>query len=245
MRYQSVRPIPVELLEKLKQLASQRPRWGYRQLYRLLRRGGEIVNHKRVYRLYRAEGLSVRTKRRKRMVAAPRLVLPPPTKPNERWSMDFVSDATQTGRRFRIFTLVDDFTRRCLALEVDSSFSGARIARILREQCAGKENLTIVCDNGPEFTSKALDQWAYSEGIKLHFIRPGKPTENAFIESFNGKFRNECLNCSWFSDLFMARREIEAWRNDYNDVRPHSSLNGRTPSDWEREFNQGLTQRVA
>lgn len=246
MRYRSVRPVPTELIEKLKTLASQRPRWGYRQLYRILRRAGEKVNHKRVYRLYRAEGLSVRTKRRKRMASAPRLVLPPPTRPNERWSMDFVSDVTSSGRRFRVFTLVDDFTRRCVALEVDTSLPGARIARLLSE-LGSRASLpaTLVSDNGPEFTSKAMDQWAFSKKVTLHFIRPGKPTENAFIESFNGKFRNECLNTTWFSDLNHARRAIEEWRHDYNHVRPHSSLDGRTPMEYERGFNHGLTQRVA
>lgn len=246
MRYQSVRPVPTELLARLKELASQRPRWGYRQLHRMLRRDGELVNHKRVYRLYRAEGLSVRTKRRKRMAAAPRLALAAPTRPNERWSMDFVSDVTESGRRFRIFTLVDDFTRRCVALVVDTSLSGARLARELSERGA-RVGLptTLVCDNGPEFTSKAMDQWAFANKVKLHFIRPGKPTENAFIESFNGKLRNECLNATWFADLDDARRVIAAWRDDYNDVRPHSSLDGLTPSEYERAFNQGLTQRVA
>jgi putative transposase len=246
MRYQSIRPVPTELLEKLKALASRWPRRGYRYLYTLLRREGRRINHKRVYRLYRAEGLTVRTKRRKRMAAAPRLALPPPSRPNERWSMDFVSDVTANGRRFRVFAIVDDFTRKSIALVVDSSFSGARLARELRELGA-RDGLptTLVCDNGPEFTSKALDQWAFGSKVTLHFIRPGKPTENAFIESFNGRFRDECLNAQWFNDLDDARRVIAAWRNDYNDVRPHSSLDGRTPSEYERDFNHGLSKRVA
>lgn len=243
MRYRSVRPAPTALLEKLKALASQRPRWGYRQLHRLLRRSGEKVNHKRVFRLYRAEGLMVRTKRRKRMAAAPRLALPAATRPNERWSMDFVSDVTATGRRFRVFTLVDDFTRRCIAMEVDTSLPGVRIVRLLEQ--LGTLPQMLVSDNGPEFTGQAMDQWAFRREVKLHFIRPGQPTENAFIESFNGKLRNECLNATWFSDLSHARREIEAWRNDYNDVRPHSSLDGRTPSEYEWDFNHGLATRVA
>lgn len=242
-RYRSIRPVPTELLEKLKAIASQRPRWGYRQLWRMLRREGLRVNHKRVYRLYRAEGLSVRTKRRKRMTAAPRLALSPATRPNERWSMDFVSDITEAGRRFRVFTLVDDFTRRCVALEVDSSLTGVRLARILRSLDALPT--TLVCDNGTEFTSKAMDQWAFESKVKLHFTRPGKPTDNAFIESFNGKFRNECLNTQWFANLEHAREIIAAWHSDYNDVRPHSSLDGMTPSEYERAFNHRLTQHVA
>lgn len=243
--YASRRPEPKELVEKLKALASKRPRFGYRRLHLLLRREGHGVNHKRVYRLYKAEGLSVRTKRRKRMAAAPRTVLPPATKPNERWSMDFVSDALLTGRRFRVFTLVDDFTRKCVALHVDSGISGGRIARLFDELGAsvGLPSM-LVCDNGPEFTSKALDQWAYKNNVTLHFIRPGKPVENAYAESFNGKFRDECLNTAWFVSLDDARRQIEAWRQDYNEVRPHSSLGGLTPMEYERA-NSGLTQRVA
>jgi putative transposase len=160
--------------------------------------------------------------------------------------MDFVSDITVNGRRFRVFAIVDDFTRQCVALVVDTSFSGARLARILRElgEDVGLPQM-IVCDNGPEFTSKALDQWAFASKVQLHFIRPGKPVENAYCESFNGKFRDECLNAQWFIDLNDAREKIDAWRNDYNNVRPHSSLDGRTPAEYERDFNSGLTQRVA
>lgn len=246
-RYASCRQEPVELLERLRAHAASRPRFGYRRLHLLLRREGQQVNHKRVYRLYRLEGLSVRTKRRKRMVAAPRTVLPPPTRPNQRWSMDFVSDVTEKGRRFRVFTLVDDFTRRCMALVVDTSFSGRRIGRVLDEVAAGRGLPDTICvDNGPEFTSNALDQWAYQRGAKLHFIRPGKPVENAFVESFNGKFRDECLNSNWFANLLHARAVIEAWRVDYNEVRPHSSLDGLSPSEYEANFNQrGLPLQVA
>lgn len=248
LRYISARPVPMELLEKLRALAQKRPRFGYRRLWQLLRRAGEVVNHKRVYRLYRAEGLSVRRKLRKRMAAAARKTeLPVVTRPNERWSMDFVSDATEMGRRFRVFAIVDDFTRKCVALEVDTSFSGARLARLLRELGAGDTHRPLlVSDNGPEFTSKALDQWAFNANIQLHFIRPGKPVENAYVESFNGKFRDECLNAQWFADLDDARRLIAAWRDDYNSARPHSSLDGLTPNEYEQNFNQrGLTLRVA
>ena len=246
-RYASRRREPSELLERLRAHAASRPRFGYRRLHLLLRREGEQVNNKRVYRLYRLEGLSVRTKRRKRMVAAPRTVLPPPTRPNQRWSMDFVSDVTEKSRRFRVLTLVDDFTRRCMALVVDTSFSGRRVGRVLDEVAASRRlPETIVVDNGPEFTSNALDQWAYQRSAKLHFIRPGKPVENAYIESFNGKFRDECLNSNWFADLLHARAIIEAWRVDYNDVRPHSSLDGLSPSEYEASFNQrGLPLQVA
>jgi putative transposase len=245
-RYRSTRPVPAELLAKLRELAAKRPRFGYRRLHLLLRRDGMPVNHKRVYRLYRTEGLSVRTKRRRRMVASPRTVLQPATRPQQRWSMDFVSDITETGRRFRVFTLVDDFTRRCLALEVDTSFSGARIARVLGELILmhGKPEM-VTCDNGPEFTSRALDQWAFASCVQLHFIRPGKPVENAYAESFNGRFRDECLNSIWFADLLHAREQIRAWLEDYNNARPHSSLDGLTPIEYEQNFNRGLTLSVA
>jgi putative transposase len=199
----------------------------------MLKREGVVANHKRIYRLYKLERLAVRTKKRKRIAARARTVLAAPMRPNERWSMDFVSDVTWSGRRFRIFAVVDDFTRETLALVVDTSIGGARVARVLEELVALRgAPVMIVCDNGPEFTSKALDAWAYQRGVKLHFIRPGKPVENAYVESFNGKLRNECLNENWFLDLRDARRIIEAWRVDYNEVRPHSSLDGMTPKEY-------------
>jgi putative transposase len=156
-----------------------------------------------------------------------------PSQPNQRWSMDFMEDSMATGRRFRTLNVVDDFTRECLAIEVDTSLSGLRVARVLQRliDLRGLPGL-IVSDNGSEFTSKALDSWAYQRDVGLHFIRPGKPVENAYIESFNGKLRDECLNENWFTDLEDARSKIEAWRKDYNEVRPHSSLDNRTPMEF-------------
>lgn len=243
--YQSRRPQQSELVERLRALASQRPRWGYRMLHEMLRREGVKVNHKCVYRLYKQEGLAVRTKKRKRIAARARTLLAAPARPNQRWSMDFVSDATWSGRRFRIFVVVDDFTREALALVVDTSLGGVRVARELEQLVVerGAPEM-IVCDNGPEFTGKALDAWAYTRGVKLHFIRPGKPVENAYAESFNGKLRNECLNENWFHDLVDARTIIGAWRIDYNEVRPHSSLDGMTPKEYA-EANRGLTSNAA
>jgi len=243
--YQSRRVEPKGLVARLRALASKRPRWGYRMLHLMLRREGHAVNHKRVYRLYKMEGLAVRQKLRKRMAAIARTVLPAPSAPNERWSMDFVSDVTATGRRFRIFAVVDDFTREVLTLVVDTSIGGLRVCRELALIAAvrGLPQL-IVMDNGPEFTGKALDAWAYQVGVKLHFIRPGKPVENAYVESFNGKLRNECLNQHWFLDLDDARRIIEEWRIDFNEVRPHSSLDGMTPREYAAA-NAGLTSQVA
>jgi putative transposase len=243
--YQSHRRVPTELLTRLRALATKRPRFGYRRLHVLLRREGHTVNHKRVYRLYREEGLSLRRKARKRLTSGVRTLLPAPSRPNERWSMDFVSEVTAQGRRFRVFTLVDEFTREALALVVDTSLGGARVARAL-ELVAAERGIPqlVVTDNGPEFSGRALDTWCYQHGVKHHFIRPGKPVENAYIESFNGRLRDECLNQHWFLSLKDARRLIAEWQVDYNEVRPHSSLDGRTPTEYAAA-NRGLSLNVA
>jgi len=230
-------PQPLEQEENLKArlrtLAGERRRFGYRRLTVLLRREGWTVNHKRVYRLYRQEGLEVRRRKRKRIGAGERQPLAIPTRPNERWSMDFVADALTDGRRFRSLNIVDDFNRECLAAEVDTSLPGARVVRVL-EQLGERRGLpqVLVTDNGPEFAGQALDVWAYEQGVKLHFIEPGKPVQSAFIESFNGKMRDECLNEHWFGTPGEARQTIEAWRRDYNEVRPHSALGNRTPQEF-------------
>jgi putative transposase len=233
MQYRSVRADEGALRTALVTLAAQRRRWGYRQLTRMLRRAGHAVNHKRVYRLYRAEGLTVRRRKRKKLAAGTRVVLAPPTQANQRWSLDFMHDTLANGRTFRVLNIVDDHTREALAIEVDTSLSGLRVVRVL-ERLARTRPLPamIVCDNGPELTGKALDAWAYQRRVQLHFIRPGKPNENPFVESFNGRMRDECLNEHWFLDLADARATIETWRIDYNEVRPHSSLDGRTPTEY-------------
>ncbi len=191
------------------------------------------MNHKRVYRLYREEGLTLRRRKRKRIGAAERQPLPVPTRPNERWSLDFVGDAQNDGRRFRSLNIVDDYNRRCLAAEVDTSLPGGRVVRVL-ERLRELQGLpeVLVMDNGPEFASQALDVWAYQQSLKLRFIEPGKPIQSALIESFNGKFRDECLNEHWFVSLQDPREKIEAWRRDYNEVRPHSALGNRTPHEF-------------
>ncbi len=203
----------------------------------MLRREGFEVNHKLVYRLYCEEGLSVRCKKRKRLPSGPRVEPTVPTGRNQRWSMDFVSDSLADGRRFRILTIVDDFSRESPATEVDTSLPGRRVVNVL-ERLKATRGLpeVLVTDNGPEFTGRALSQWAYDNGVELHFIRPGKPTENAFIESFNGKLRDECLNENWFSGLKDAKRIIEEWRMDYNRVRPHSSLGNLAPREYARRL---------
>jgi len=217
----------------LRTVAAIRPRFGYRRLHVLLQREGWRCNHKRVYRLYRTERLAVRRRRRRKLAAGCRIVLPVPTRPHERWSMDFMGDTLANGRTFRTFNLVDDGSRECLAIEVDHGLSGQRVVRVLDRVAATRPlPKQIVVDNGPEFTSRALDAWAYARGVQLHFIRPGKPVDNAFVESFNGKFRDECLNSHWFFDLDDARTKIEAWRIDYNEVRPHSALGNRTPTEY-------------
>lgn len=226
----------VPLREALEGLAAARPRFGYRRLHVLLRRGGETVNHKRVYRVYRDAGLAVRRKGHKRVAQANRQGRVAARTANEQWSMDFMSDSLADGRGFRVLNVVDDATRQVLAAEVDSSLPGARVARVLERLVAERGRPgRIVVDNGPEFTSKALDLWAYEAGVELVFIRPGKPIENCYVESFNGKMRDECLNAHWFTSVAEARRVIELWRLDYNHVRPHSSLGGLTPVEFAGE----------
>ena len=236
-RYRSVRASDAPLRARLRALAERRRRWGYRQLWRVLRREGPRINRKRVQRLYQAEGLQVRRRRAKRRAAAPRAPLPTPTRPNQRWSMDFVRDGLGDGRPFRAFTLVDDRTRECPAITADFALPAARVIATLDAVAADRGYPdVIVCDNGPEFASAALDDWAHAHGVQLAFIDPGKPVQNAFIESFNRTFRDECLNEHWFVSLEDAQQTIEAWRQDYQRARPHSSLNGLTPE----EFAQAL-----
>ena len=230
-RYRPRRLVDRVVRERLRALAHQRPRFGYRRLMVLLRREGQHINHKRVYRLYREEGLAVRRRRRKRVALTNRVALAAPQRAGQQWAMDFMSDTLANGRSFRTLNIVDTYTRECIAIEVDTSLPGARVARQLAQVCEQRgQPETIVIDNGPEFAGQVLDAWAYQHGIQLQFIRPGKPTENAYIESFNGKFRDECLNQHWFLDLEDARHIIAAWRDDYNHTRPHSALGNQPPA---------------
>jgi putative transposase len=241
--YKPVRPErdrPVR--ERLKLLAAERPRFGYKRLTVLLRREGLVINHKRVLRLYREERLAVRPKRGKKRAAIVRVPLALPTHPNERWGMDFIHDRCENGRQIRCLTMVDEFTRECPEIEVNTSLPAASVIAVL-ERLAGKRGLprTIIVDNGPEFISQALDIWAYRRGIELHFIQPGKPVENAYVESFHSRFRDECLNANWFLDVADARFQIERWRRDYNELRPHSSLNNQTPEEFVGSFTEEST----
>lgn len=237
-RYRPQRVPDTALLERLTALAIRKPRWGYRQLTRVLRRQpGPRLNHKRVQRLYQAEGLQVRRRRRKHRAKVPRAPMPVPTRANERWSMDFVRDTLGDGRAFRSLTIVDDCTRESLAIEVDGSLPGARVVAVLnRLRHTRGLPQAIVCDNGPEFTGATLGAWAFEHAVMLDFIDPGKPTQNAFIERFNGTFREECLNEHWFVSLADAQQTIEAWRVAYNTERPHSRLRDRTPSEFARHL---------
>jgi putative transposase len=233
LRYRSRRPAAEELRRRLRELAAERPRYGYQRLWALLRREGWEVNHKRVYRLYVEEELKLRKRRRRSRAQVERVPLPAPTGAGERYSMDFMRDTLSDGRVFRTLNIVDDYTRECLAIEVDTSLPGARVVRVLeRLAAAGRRPLHIVVDNGPEFVSKAVDQWAARSGVNLRFIDPGKPMQNAYIESFNGKFRDECLSQHWFVSLEEARSVSEEWRIDYNERRPHRSLQQQTPAEF-------------
>ena len=200
----------------------------------MLRREGRLVNRKRVQRLYREEGLAVRAKARKRRSQAPRPIREALSGPNERWSMDFVSDTLSNGRQFRCLTIMDEFSRECLAIHVAHSIPATTGVIEVMERLNESTGLpdVIITDNGSEFRSRAFDSWAYARGVKLDFIQPGKPVQNGFIESFNGTLRNECLNLHWFLSIPDAKRSIERWRADYNEVRPHSSLGFLTPEEF-------------
>lgn len=235
-RYRSKRSQQEELRQRLKELAATHVRYGYRRLTVLLRREGWKVNAKRVYRLYREEGLIVRTKQRKKIARRQRVPQPLAVQPNQCWSMDFVSDKLADGRAFRILTVVDQFTRECIWLEADRSMTGARVAKALTQAAAERNGFpkSITCDNGSEFGSRIVEAWAMEHDVRLCFIRPGRPVENGFAESFNGRLRDECLNVNWFSSLGDAHRKLATWRRHYNEQRPHSALEDRAPASFAK-----------
>jgi len=228
-----------DLRQRLRALAEERRRWGCPLLYQMLRREGWQVNHKRVARLYREEGLSLRRRRRRKRLSHLRVVRQPPVAANQAWALDFVHDRLFDGRGFRALAIIDEWSRESLAIEVDLSLTGERVKRVLERLGSGRRLPAVIqSDNGPEFTGRALDQWAYERGVKLQFIEPGKPIQNAFIESFNSRLREECLNEHVFVSLDDARRKIERWRIEYNRERPHSSLGHLTPEEFAAT-NQG------
>lgn len=231
--YQAQPADDAPLRAAIRTVAHERRRWGARLITNRLRRQGWKDNHKRIERIYREEGLQVRRRRRKRISRGEREPLAQPTAADELWAMDFVSDTTYRGGKLKVLTIVDCFSRECLALVVDTSIGGARVARTLEELGTSRGYpRQVMVDNGPEFSGSALDAWAYARDVRLHFIQPGKPSQNGYIESFNGKFRDECLNEHWFLSLPDARQIIEAWRVDYNECRPHSSLGYLTPKEF-------------
>lgn len=226
------------LRARMRQIAQTRVRYGMWRIYTLLRREGWPDNHKRVHRLYKLEGLNLRSLRPRRCrTAAHRLEQVPATNLHACWSMDFVADQLFDGRKFRSLTVVDNYSRKCLAIEVDQGIKGEQVVAVMErlKQQHGRVPERIKVDNGSEFISKALDRWAYENKVTLDFSRPGKPTDNALIESFNGSFRDECLNVNWFLSLEDAREKIEAWRQEYNCFRPHSSLGDKTPEEWVKK----------
>lgn len=232
LRYQSQR-VEDGLQERLIELAGERRRFGYRRLHILVEREGYHVNHKRVHRLYRKAGLAVRRRRKRERVAVERCPLQIPSGPNHTWSMDFVFDALSNGKPIKCLNVVDDCTKEAVVIEAARRINGQGVADLLEAACRFRGYpKSIRTDQGPEFTGRALDQWAQANGVKLLLIQPGKPTQNAYVESFNGKFRDECLNENWFVSLEHAKAVISAWRRDYNEVRPHSSLANRTPSEF-------------
>lgn len=238
LRYEPRRSLADEQLQaRIIELAQERRRFGYRRIHALLRREGYEINHKRTYRLYREASLAVRRRKRRRGVAVPREPLQLPQQRNAVWSMDFVFDALGNGRRLKVLTIVDDCTKELVDLVADSSISGHYVCRVLDRAARFRGYpQAIRTDQGPEFTGKALDQWAYEHGVELKLIQAGKPTQNAFIESFNGKLRDECLNEHWFHSIEHAKVILREWRQDYNEHRPHSMLGYKTPAEMAEEL---------
>lgn len=237
LRYRTRKRTDQRLRGLLRTLAEQRPRYGYRRLHALLRRRGERVNKKRVHRLYREEGLHLRRQNRRRKRCGPRSVLLPCSRPNQRWSLDFMQDSLGSGRKVRLLNVIDDCTRECLCIEVSTGFSGLYVTRVLERLCQHRGRPeTIRSDNGTEFVSTDVQRWAKARGIKWHYIEPGKPTQNSHIESFNGKLRDECLNRNLWRDLAEVRRETEQYRTEYNTERPHQALRYLTPSEYAQKL---------
>jgi putative transposase len=233
VRYQTTRADDAALRQRMRAIAQERRRFGYRRLHVLLKREGYVVNHKKLFRLYREEKLAVRRRGGRKRAIGTRAPMTVPMAPNDRWSLDFVSDQLTDGRRFRILTVVDDCSRECLALVADTSLSGTRVARELdRLLIERSKPKMVISDNGSELTSNAILTWADQNRVAWHYIAPGKPMQNAFIESFNGRLRDELLNETLFTSLAQARVALGCWRADYNDARPHSQLGWKTPSEF-------------
>jgi putative transposase len=242
-RYQSIRR-DEDLKQRLVFLSREKPRYGYRRLQVLLARDGEHVNHKRLYRVYREAGLCLKRKKRKHCVrsGSPQVLL---TAANQEWALDFAHDVVAAGRTIRVLSVIDAFTRECLALEVDTGFASRRVTRVL-DEVMGRRGIpqAIRCDNGPELTSRHFLAWALEWKIELRHIQPGRPMQNGHVESFHGRLREECLRTHWFRNLFDARTKISGWKTEYNEVRPHSSLAYRTPSEFARVCQQPRVEEL-
>ncbi len=235
----------LKIIARMKSLIEKQKNIGLPMMHEILKREGLVKNHKRTGRIYKEQGLAIKLRKSRKRVSATRLTLPVATRPNERWSMDFIQSVLWHGRRFRMLTIVDQFTKECPVIEVDTSLNGLRVSRVLEWLQVTRglpESITV--DNGPEFAGMTLDRWAYTKNVKLDFIRPGKPVENAFIESFNGRLRQECLNQHHFLDLEEARKTIEEWRINYNDFRPHRSLDGMTPEAFVKQWQDKTTTKT-
>lgn len=232
-RYQSKKKSELELIDKIKTIAAERPRFGYPRIHALLQASGICVNRKRVYRLYRTLGLAVRKRGRRKYFWGRLTPKEEALHLNQRWSMDFVHDTLSNGRKIRTLNIIDDCSRECLAIELGYGLPSERVIDVL-ERLRHVRGLPkeIVIDNGPEFTSKRMIIWACNAGVNLHFIKPGKPTQNAFVETFYGRFRDECLNQHWFTSFTEANKIIQLWRHEYNNLRPHSALNNLTPAQF-------------
>lgn len=238
------------IVKRMKELVERYRAWGYPRIHAVLKREGLVKNHKKTWRIYRQEGLSLKIRKRKKRASVARVPLAEPQAPNERWSMDFMQATLWNGRRFRLLAVVDQLTKECPVIEVDTSINGLRVERVLEWLALTRGYpKSITVDNGPEFAGMVLDRWAYKHQVLLDFIRPGKPVENAFIESFNGRLRHECLNQHYFTTLEEARQIIEEWRVDYNGFRPHSSLDDLTPdqftTNWQLKNNNKTTPALS
>jgi putative transposase len=230
------------VLKRMKELISTHKSWGYTMLHDILRREGLVKNPKRTWRIYKENGLTLKLRKRHKRASMLRLELPEATKPNERWAMDFMSDGLWNGRKIKTLNILDVFTKECFAIEVDTSIDGNRVTRVLDWLVLTKGCPEVITtDNGPEFAGRSLDKWAYDNGVRLDFIKPGKPIQNAFIESFNGRLRHECLNQHYFVTLEEAKKIIEDWRVEYNTFRPHGSLNGLTPEEFTKAWKKQKT----
>ena len=245
LRYEAQPDKDKGLRDRLKELAGLRRRSGCQMFHAIAKREGLVVNHKRTERIYKEEGLSLTIRRRRKRAACARVEIPRAKKRNELWALDFMHDSMGQGRKLRILPVLDTYTKECHRIEVDRSIGGKRVTEVLSE-VSSVEGLpeNIVIDNGPEFISNAMDEWAYTREVTLHFIRPGKPVDNAFMESFNARLREECLNLNWFRSIEHARRVIEEWRIDYNETRPHSSLGFLTPKEFAAKEEEDFTGKL-